>query len=94
MAALILDLRNRLRRHDPGVTDSFTLGLTQEEIGDATGLTAVHVNRMLRQLEEDGLVARENGRMTIRDDRTLAQAANYVDRHECVELGWLPAARS
>jgi CRP-like cAMP-binding protein len=93
VAALILDLRNRMRAHDRRITDSFTMGLTQEEIGDATGLTAVHVNRMLRQLEDDMLIRRENGRMTIRDDRALARAANYVDRYERLELGWLPAAR-
>ena len=93
VAALILDMRNRLRSTDRTIVDSFVLGLTQEEIGDATGLTAVHVNRMLRQLEEDGLIRRENGRMTIRDDRALARAANYVDRYARLELGWLPAAR-
>lgn len=93
VAALMLDLRNRLRESDKSITDSFTLGLTQEEIGDATGLTAVHVNRMLRQLEEDGLIARGAGKVTIRDDRALARAANYVDRYEKLELGWLPPAR-
>lgn len=93
VAALILDLRNRLRDSDRTIVDTFTLILTQEEIGDATGLTAVHVNRMLRQLEEDGLIRRENGRMIIRDDRALARAANYVDRYERLDLGWLPPAR-
>ncbi len=93
VAALILDMRNRMAAQDKSITDTFSLGLTQEEIGDATGLTAVHVNRMLRQLEEDGLIAREGGRMTIRDQRALARAANYVDRYAGLELGWLPAAR-
>ncbi len=93
VAALILDMRNRTRGYDGAVTDTFTLGLTQEEIGDATGLTAVHVNRMLRQLEEDGLVRRDAGRMTVRDERALARTANYVDRYARLELGWLPAAR-
>jgi CRP/FNR family transcriptional regulator len=92
VAALILDFRNRMRAHDASIGDSFTLGLTQEEIGDVTGLTAVHVNRMLRQLEEDRLIAREGGKMIIRDPRALARAANYVDRYERLELSWLPAA--
>ena len=92
VAALILDFRNRMRANDASIADSFTLGLTQEEIGDATGLTAVHVNRMLRQLEEDALIAREAGKMIVRDPRALARAANYVDRYERLELNWLPAA--
>ncbi len=37
-------------------------------MGDATGLTAVHVNRMLRQLEEEGLIAREGGHVTLLDE--------------------------
>lgn len=93
VAALLLDLRNRLRATDKSVTDCYTLGLTQEEIGDATGLTAVHVNRMLRQIEEDGLIHREAGRVTIRDERALARAANYVDRYAGLDLNWLPGSR-
>ncbi len=93
VAALILDLRDRTRAADRTIGDTFTLGLTQEEVGDATGLTAVHVNRMLRQLEEDGLIRREAGRMTICDDRALARAANYVDRYAGLDLGWLPGPR-
>ncbi len=93
VAALLLELRNRLRTTDKSVTDTFPLGLTQEEIGDATGLTAVHDNRMLRQLEEEGLMSRVSGRVTIRDERALARAANYVNRYEGLDLGWLPASR-
>lgn len=93
VAALLLDLRNRLRSTDRSIDRVFALGLTQEEIGDATGLTAVHVNRMLRQLEEEGMIARGSGRVTLLDARALARAANYVDRYEGLDLSWLPAAR-
>jgi CRP-like cAMP-binding protein len=34
----------------------FAMPLTQEEFGDACGLTSVHVNRMAQQLRGDGLV--------------------------------------
>jgi CRP-like cAMP-binding protein len=94
VAALLLDLRNRLRTTDKSIASAFALGLTQEEIGDATGLTAVHVNRMLRQLEEDGLITRDSGRVTLRDERALARAANYVNRYQGLDLGWLPQPRS
>jgi CRP/FNR family transcriptional regulator, anaerobic regulatory protein len=93
VAALLLELRNRLRATDSNVANVFALGLTQEEVGDATGLTAVHVNRMLRQLEEEGLIAREAGRVTLLDERALARAANYVNRYEGLDLSWLPSAR-
>lgn len=93
VAALLLDLRNRLRATDKSVSNVFALGLTQEEIGDATGLTAVHVNRMLRQLEDDGLIAREGGRVTLLDERGLAREANYMNRYEGLNLNWLPQPR-
>lgn len=93
IAALLLDLRNRLRSTDKSIDKVFALGLTQEEIGDATGLTAVHVNRMLRQLEEEGLISRGSGRVTLLDERALARAANYVNRYEGLDLSWLPAPR-
>jgi CRP/FNR family transcriptional regulator len=92
VAALLLELRSRLRATDKGVSNTFTLGLTQEEVGDATGLTAVHVNRMLRQLEDDGLIRRDSGRVTVVDERALSRAANYVNRYEGLDLSWLPRA--
>ncbi|WP_315761997.1 Crp/Fnr family transcriptional regulator [Sphingomonas sp. Y38-1Y] len=93
VGALLLDWRSRLRAADKSIEDSFALSLTQEEVGDATGLTAVHVNRMLRQLEEEGLIAREGQRVTIRDERALTAATNYVDRYRRLDLGWLPQGR-
>jgi CRP/FNR family transcriptional regulator len=93
VAALLIEIRNRLRVLDPSIGETFLLGLTQEEIGDATGLTAVHVNRMLRQLEEDGLIARDGGRFTFVNERGLARTGYCSDRSAALDLGWLPAAR-
>ncbi|WP_380783328.1 Crp/Fnr family transcriptional regulator [Sphingomonas sp. R86520] len=93
IAALLLEIRNRMRMTDKTIGNAFTLKLTQEEVGDATGLTAVHVNRMLRQLEEDGLIARDNGRVTLTNEAQLARAANYINRFDGLDLRWLPAAR-
>ncbi|RSU49984.1 Crp/Fnr family transcriptional regulator [Sphingomonas sp. S-NIH.Pt15_0812] len=88
VAALLLELRARSSTRD----GSFALGVTQEEIGDATGLTAVHVNRMLRQLEEENLIARDNGRITVVNDQRLMRTAKYVDRQARIDLGWMPPA--
>lgn len=93
VAAILIELRNRFRRMDKDVDKTFTPGLTQEEIGDATGLTAVHVNRMLRQLEDEGLIAREGGRVTFLNEPALSKAANFVDRYANLDLSWLPASR-
>ena len=91
IAALLLELRDGMRRADPAIGATFALIVTQEEIGDATGLTAVHVNRMLRQLEEDALIERVGGRVRLLDEKALVGIANYVDRRAGVDLGWISA---
>lgn len=90
VAATLVEIRNRMRMLDRSIESSFVLGLTQEEIGDATGLTAVHVNRMLRQLEEEKLIVREAGRVGFLDEPRLRRAAHYVDRYADLDLSWLP----
>ena len=77
---------------DDNVSDRFDIRLTQEEMGDALGLTSVHVNRMLRQLEEEGLIARESGWIILRDEERLRQAGNYTNRNKHLDLEWLPSA--
>jgi CRP/FNR family transcriptional regulator len=92
IAAVLLDLRDRLRRTGEDVASGFTLPLTQEEIGDASGLTAVHVNRMLRQLEDMGLIVRTGTRVTLSDETRLKRAAKYVDRLAAIDLSWMVSA--
>jgi CRP-like cAMP-binding protein len=42
----------------------YALPLSQEEIGDATGMTAVHANRVIQGLRKDGIIE-INGRVLI-----------------------------
>jgi len=93
IAALLLEIRNGLQQNGKKPSDSFPLILTQEEIGDATGLTAVHVNRMLRQLEDDGKIVRDGGTIRLIDEERLRRAANYIDRYAGLDLSWLPPGR-
>jgi CRP/FNR family transcriptional regulator len=93
VAALIVDALRRLRASGEPVADDIPLPLTQEEIGDLTGLTAVHVNRMMRRLVEDGLIIRANGRVRILDEAALARIAHHTDRYGAIDIGWLPPAR-
>jgi CRP/FNR family transcriptional regulator, anaerobic regulatory protein len=45
--------------------------LTQRHIAEATGLTAIHVNRTLRLLREDGVVEVHNGMLTVMNPAKL-----------------------
>ena len=93
VAALLLWVHGRLKLADPTVESFFALPLTQEEIGDATGLTAVHVNRTMRALTEQKLIGRSGGMVRLLDIGRLARVANHVQRSETFDTGWLPPAR-
>jgi CRP-like cAMP-binding protein len=77
VAHLLLELFVRLKA--AGRTDgmSFHMPLTQELIGDALGLTNVHVNRTLRSLRQDGLIAMHDRRVTIRDFDALSLLCDF-----------------
>ena len=55
----------------------FTLPMTQEDIGDATGLTSVHVNRMLRVLTDEGVIARAGREIRIADWPRMKLVADF-----------------
>lgn len=90
VASFLLDMFDRLRVTDDSITDSFELKLTQEEIGDSIGLTSVHVNRMIRQMEQEALISRSNGRITLLDMERLEDIGHYTNRHKDMDLDWLP----
>jgi CRP-like cAMP-binding protein len=60
-------------------TDEHTceLPITQVELSDALGLTPVHVNRVLRELREDGLITLQKGFLHIKDWQGLQQLAQF-----------------
>jgi CRP-like cAMP-binding protein len=74
---LLLELFVRLRRAGRSEGMSFDLPLTQRNIGDALGLTTVHVNRTLRALRQDGLISLVGRRATILDLAALARLSDF-----------------
>jgi CRP/FNR family transcriptional regulator, anaerobic regulatory protein len=55
--------------------------LTQRHIADATGLTSIHVNRVLRQLREDRVIEFHNGALVVTNPRKL-QAITDPEKDE------------
>ncbi|MGZ8281477.1 MAG: Crp/Fnr family transcriptional regulator [Allosphingosinicella sp.] len=55
----------------------FDLPLTQEEIGDAVGLTSVHTNRVLQRLRKLNLIKTGGRMLTVLDVDGLRDAAGY-----------------
>jgi len=68
-----------LRMKQIGLThgNSFTLPVTQEELGDTMGLTSVHVNRVLQRLRAEGLLSLARGQMTLHDIDRLREIAGF-----------------
>jgi CRP-like cAMP-binding protein len=94
VGSLICEIVSRMRRLGAvGEGGFIQLPLTQEDIGDATGLTSVHVNRMMRALVDDDIIERNGGsQLRLLDEKRLIADSNYIDRTG-LETGWLPAAR-
>jgi CRP-like cAMP-binding protein len=74
---LLLELFIRLRRTHLGGDMKLSIPLTQELIADALGLTAVHVNRTLRALREDKLIAMDGRCITIVDFERLSLLSDF-----------------
>lgn len=67
------------RLHSVGLTrgDTCDFPLTQTDIADATGLTPVHVNRMIQSLRHEGLIELRDKRLQIRNAAKLRQVAMF-----------------
>jgi CRP-like cAMP-binding protein len=77
MAHFLLELGARLRLVGIGDADGFACPLTQYHLADALGLSAVHVNRVLRHLREVGLVTFQKGRVRFDDRAGLRDLAGF-----------------
>ncbi len=94
LAGMLLDMLARLRVTAGGVVDSFDLPLTQQDIGDAVGLTKVHVSRTFGQMEKRGLIARNGRRVRVLKEQELIAMTGFVDRHAVIETDWIPLAHA
>jgi CRP-like cAMP-binding protein len=68
-----------LRLQSVGLAEdwAFELPLTQVQLADALGLSAVHVNRSLKELRADGLIVQRGNLVTIPDWGALNEAAEF-----------------
>jgi CRP-like cAMP-binding protein len=78
LAHLICELHVRLGAVGLTNGNSFHLPITQEELGDALGLSTVHVNRVLTELRNGGIVQWQGGgAVTILDWDRLSEIAEF-----------------
>lgn len=77
LAHLVCELYLRLQVVGRTGDMRFELPLTQSVLGDALGLSAVHVSRLISELRSEGLVNWSGGRIDILDWRRLAEIAEF-----------------
>jgi CRP-like cAMP-binding protein len=78
IAHVLCELLVRFRAIDMTENHALELPVTQAEIGDALGLSTVHVNRVLQELRGDGLITLR-GRTLIANDWEGLQKAGEFD---------------
>ena len=72
-AHFLLELGARLRLVGMADRSGFACPLSQYSLADAMGLSAVHVNRVLRELREEGLLTFQKGRVVFDDYDALVE---------------------
>jgi CRP-like cAMP-binding protein len=76
-AHFLLELGARLSLVGLGSREGYACPLTQYLLADALGLSAVHVNRVLRQLREAGMVTFRDGFVAIDNYESLVEFAEF-----------------
>lgn len=81
IAFILLELFYRSKsqiKHSFNPSDnSIVFPLSQEDIGDTVGLTNVHVNRVIKNLMDEGLIICNKKRLTIINEEALSKIAEF-----------------
>ena len=81
IAHLLCELAARLTAAGGDRETIVDFPMTQEQVADATGLTAVHTNRTLQHLRKAGLISLSSNRLTILDWDALTEAGDFNERY-------------
>jgi CRP-like cAMP-binding protein len=81
LAHLLCELARRLEVAGFPINEGYQLPMTQEQLADATGLTSVHVNRVLKALSDEGLIHRTKRMVTIPNWEGLRSVAGFNETY-------------
>ena len=77
VAHLLCEFAMRMEAAGIASDGGYHLPMTQEQLGDAVGLTPVHVNRMLKALAGEGLIARQGRFISVPSWERIRDAADF-----------------
>ena len=81
IAHLLCEFAYRLTALGIAPDGPYELPMTQEQLADATGLTAVHVNRVLQGLQRDGLIERDRRIIRFPSWARMRDVADFNSRY-------------
>ncbi len=76
---LLCEFARRLESVGLGEASGYELPMTQEQLADALGITPVHVNRVLKDLDREGLIVRNTRFVRLPNWEALRKAAGFTD---------------
>jgi CRP-like cAMP-binding protein len=85
---LFLDLRARLAVEGVGDGNRFPMPLNQQEIGEATGMTGIYVNRLLGRLVRDGRLEVQRPYVRLLDRSWMESRVAFMDLEPGVDPFW------
>ena len=80
-ARLLCETYVRLKAIGIAQDNRFIFPITQAALADALGISTVHVNRVIQDLRQDGMIRWEGGSVHILDWKRLSDFAEFDDRY-------------
>lgn len=77
LAHLLCEMGMRFEQAGLGEQDDFDFTITQSQLADVLGVTAVHLNRTMQSLRQDGLLVTNGSRFRLPDRKRLCQVAQF-----------------
>jgi CRP-like cAMP-binding protein len=81
IAHLLCEFAYRVSVQGLQTDGAYALPMTQEQLADATGLTSVHVNRVLKALQTEGLIDRDRRVVSFPDWQRLREVGDFNARY-------------
>lgn len=87
LAHFLVEISERLKKTNSDIGAHSKLPLTQPMLGDALGLSAVHVNRTFRELKDEGLINPGKGDVELLDMKGLEEVAHFDHTYLQEDIG-------
>jgi CRP-like cAMP-binding protein len=86
MCHLLCEFGRRLEFAGLADGSGYELPMTQEQLADCLGITPVHVNRVIRELDKEGVIVRHARFVEIPDRSKLIKIAGFNDLYLHLDL--------